>query len=474
MSLCDMALTRFCDFLKEKKLISGGDKILLAISGGLDSTALLYLFFRLKGMINLSLLAVHVNHQLRGEDSDMDEQHCRELCMKFNVPLLIRKIDVEKGADMENRLRERRFATIRQVMQHYSFRKIATAHHKDDQVETVLMNLLRGCGLKGLGGIKPASADVIHPLLCFSKAELKAILTEAELTWREDVSNDDESLSRNFLRHKIIPMLKKHYNRDLADTVCRQAEIAISSEAFIQGGLDKTRKKALLEQSADTCILSLPLLQKLSEIELFHLLQRVYFEVSKQERDFYHSSFQEIRKLMSEGGSKHCILRHKVIVVRQYEELIFSTNRGFIENVASEEMPFDTDRSWILYRDYRFHLQHLKTLPKDMESVDGKSVIIIDLARVVLPLKLRSREAGDRFIPSGMGHQKKLKDFFIDEKVPKYERDKVPLLIDGEKILWIVGMRMDSRACEVEGGNRFLMITAEHLGSSRKRSVNRK
>ncbi len=474
MSDLEESLQKLKAYVSVEKLIKSGDKILLALSGGADSTAMLVLLSKLRSPLNLTLLAVHINHQLRGEEANADEEFCRELCLRKNVPLIIRKLEFTNRRDLENQARIQRFHMMNQILNMYKFNVIATAHHKNDQAETIVMNMIRGAGINGLAGIKPISANVIHPMLCFEKQELLAVLKHEKLKWCEDSSNASSIHRRNVVRAELIPLIEAKLNPSFTEKICKQAEIFRKSESFLAEQSIKKMKKVLIDQDSDSYILSIQELMKLSDIERYYIFRHIYAKLANTESDFFNHSFAELMALCVADGSKWSSLQHEVFVKKQYDELSFSRNKIYPGQHVSDALVVEEDRAFVVHMDYRFALKHLKVMPKDPYVFGSPNSIVVDLDKLTLPVKIRSRLAGDKFMPLGLGAFKKLKDFFIDEKVPKFERDKVPILEDNEKIFWVVGHRMDERVKCDEKTVHFLHISAECVNTGRKRSANRK
>ncbi len=470
----DLMLKKLRKYLHSENLIANGDKILVALSGGADSTALLYLLSRLRAEKHLSLLAVHINHQLRGEASIEDEIHCKELCQKLNIPLIIRKINLNPRAALEAQGREKRFELFNQVLGMYRFDKIATAHHKNDQAETILMNLIRGTGINGMAGIKPVSGNCIHPLLCFKKNELIDLLNKAGLEWKEDQTNLDIRFRRNKIRNVLIPMIENDYNPAFVDRLSLEAETFRKTDKLLINISGQKLKRALLDQKHDSISLSIKALQKISDVERFYILKKAFGIVSGSENDFFLHSYEEIMSIFTGSGSKQISLQKGVLVKKQYDELIILSVSEESAKSSSKPLICEPDRNIVLHMDYRFTFKHLKIMPHDPYVFGSAHSVVIDADKVYFPLSIRSRISGDRFMPLGMSKSKRVKEFFIDEKVPKFERDKVPIIADMEKIVWIVGHRIDERVKCDETSTRYLHITAEPVTDGRKRSANRK
>lgn len=466
------AQKRLIGFIRKNELIKVKDRLILGCSGGADSTAMLWLFARIRSILNVSLLAVHVNHQLRGAESEKDQETVRELCLQQNIPLIIRKVEVPRSGNLENEARKLRFEVFTEVKVNYNYDRIVLAHHQDDQVETVLMNLFRGSGISGMAGIKPLSGNVIHPLLCFTRPELENLLQNQGLPWRTDQSNLDTGFNRNRLRLDLIPQLQREYNPQLNEHLAKQAEIFYQADMLLAGRTVKHYKRILLESTPQRICLALMPLIKLKPVERYYLYRMVFRQLSGQENDFMSMHHQAIEEILRAEGSKSLDLPHGIKIYKLYEELVFSKGAE-AEASPPEALEIGADRARAVFGDYRFQFRYLRILPKETEEL-GKYRIILDADAVQYPLKIRFRKPGDRFIPFGMEQFKRLKEFFIDEKVPKFERDSIPIVEDGEKLVWVVGYRMDNRFRHHEGSSRYLEISAEPTQESPNRAANRK
>lgn len=473
MSQSNEYLKRLVGFAQKEQILRKGEKLLLAVSAGADSTAMLYLYSRLRFSYNLSLLAVHINHQLRGIASDQDEEQIKKLCLQLNVPLIIRHIELKGPQDLENRARIARFEIFNQILESYKFDKVLLAHHKADLAETVLINLLRGSGLSGMAGIKPLQDKVVHPMLDFMPQELKELLNSVKITWREDESNSDPGFTRNRIRTELIPQLKQIYNPQITQLLANEASVLLQADKYIEEKANRRFKKICLENSLERIILSLPDLLRVPQIEQYYILRKAYRLVSGTKQDFFRVHMHELESLFETEGSKHISLPHSIYAIKQYQELIFSSVREDIEPQPAEELIIEGERARAVHINYRFSFKYLKVLPPDCAEYQ-RNKVILDADKIVGRIRIRTRREGDRFIPFGMNGFKKLKDFFIDEKIPKYDRDLIPIFEDEEKIIWLCGFRPDNRVRYQETSSRYLAIEAESLLKKPNRAANRK
>ncbi|MFO7660625.1 MAG: tRNA lysidine(34) synthetase TilS, partial [Candidatus Cloacimonadaceae bacterium] len=339
--------------------------------------------------------------------------------------------------------------------------------------ETILMNLTRGAGITGLGGIKRVTDSIIRPLLPFSKAEIEAWLKHNKYDWREDKSNQDKRFTRNLIRHELIPWLEQNLNKSVSDRLLLQSRTFQQADDYFKNHTLRLLKKVIIEDTGDRLRLDLEFLKQLSDIEQFYTLRACYSALSKTEHEFFMYSFDEIKRIFASEGSKQTRLAHGIWVIKQYNELILSTLDPQQESTDIKELIIDEERTHFVFMNWRFTLKYLKNMPKNLTNTKLLHNVLIDLNSVTLPLMLRGRLPGDRFIPSGMSSEKKLKEFFIDEKVPKLERDKVPILTDSEKIVWIVGYRLDNRVLCTDDTHKILHIAVEPVTTGRKRAASR-
>lgn len=470
MTRLKQALARLDSYARDQQIFSAGAKLLLCVSGGADSVALLLLFARLRGLRQLTLLAVHVDHQLRGAESAADAELVKGLCQELSVPLIVRKVKLAAGGDLENRARQKRLGVFEEVLDAYRFDLIVTAHHNNDQSETMLLNLFRGAGLSGLAGIRPRSGRIAHPLLCFDKRELIAILEEEKIAWREDASNADQSYRRNWIRHTLLPLVAAELNPRVASSLGEQALIFAEAEKLVLQRVKTLLKRVTLEQEPERISISIPAFKRCTRLEQYYALKELTRALSGSGRDFGSRHFQDILDLLESGGSKQIQLGRGLIARKVYTEL--SLERASVAAPVPEPVVVTEDRARAVWGDHRFTFKLLKVLPPQRE--EDALHVYLDADKVDWPLRIRSRRPGDRFMPLGLGHQVKLKDILINAKVGKYERDLVPVLEDGTKIIWIAGQRLDGRVALEAGSARFLQIRAENLKARPLRAASRK
>ena len=446
---------RFGSFIKEKNLFSQNDKLLLAVSGGVDSVVLCDLCD--KG--GYDFVIAHCNFQLRGKESESDEEFVKSLGKKYNKEVLVKRFETEKFAK-ENKLsiqeaaRELRYEWFEELVHGSRFTVhgknlesstvnselstvncILTAHHADDNIETVLMNFFKGTGIAGLRGIQSKNEKIIRPLLFAKKDELIAYAKENKLKWAEDSSNESSKYTRNFFRNEIIPLVEKKFpdvKNNLSDNIDRFAEI---EELYHQS--ITLHKKKLIEQKGEELHIPVLKLKKLSP------LRTITYEIIK---DFGFSPQQtdEVIALCdSETGKYISSQTHRILKNRNW--LIIAPTQSEKPAHILIEQPESFPFSIVNLPAGRQGCQLSIVNISEFKLPSDNSIACLDADKVKFPLLLRNRKTGDYFYPLGMKKKKKLARFLIDEKLSKTEKEKIRVIESNKKIIWIVGHRIDDR-----------------------------
>lgn len=449
-------LNKFQEFIKNNSLVNSGEKILLSISGGPDSLTMLDLFNRIKDDYSLKLVVFHLNHQFRREaaaEAEFVRNFCAKLGIKsiiesFNVPALIEK----ENMSPEEAARKIRLKLLSEKCQSLSIKKVAIAHNKDDQVETILFNIFRGTGLKGLTGIAPVSEifglKIIHPLIDISREQIENYCHQRNLKPRRDPTNEETIYTRNKIRHHIIPYIEKEINPAVKKAVSRTAEILRDEDDYLNREIKEIKDKIIIEESCGRYMLSIPLLAEMHTAIRKRIIRWLIFDLKDAPRNLYYEHVEAVENLLIEGSTGNKLdLADNIKVKRVYDKLIIK--KGMFNNV-------DIDFQ------FKFPVPGKIKLPDDnilsaeiiaagddkqwQPLLDKKEMCFCDARNIKLPLAVRTRKDGDRFYPLGMRGQKKIKDFFIDEKIPVEVRNRIPIIVDNkDRIIWITGLRMDNR-----------------------------
>ncbi|HIE29331.1 TPA: tRNA lysidine(34) synthetase TilS [Candidatus Poribacteria bacterium] len=446
-------------FIFDNRMIGPGDKIVVGVSGGPDSLALLYALFYLKDELNFTLHIAHLDHKFRGVESAADAKFVEEHARKLEIPFTIEAIDVpsiirRNRLSSEDGARRIRYQFFDRVAAEVNADKVALGHNADDQAETMLMRLFRGAGSHGLSGIpKVRDGRYIRPLLSSSRSEIENFLSDLGLSARQDSSNQRPIYLRNKIRLELLPILETEYNSNIKNVLCRTAEI-LQSEAEL---LDKIAAEILptcvITSHPSTIEINLDNLQKQHIAIQRRILRLCIADVSSNISDIRFEHIESILHLIS-NSKPNCILilPNNVKIIKSYDNLTICqatpTSDEFPKFEYGLKVPGITKLQIL-------DSMMVANLDEDVViDSDNRFREVFDWEKIKPPLRVRNRRSGDRFQPLGMRGEKRLKDFFIDEKVPRRLRQRVPLLVsdDGE-ILWVVGYRMSDR-CKITASTR--------------------
>lgn len=427
--------------IRGRSLFQPDDTIIVALSGGADSTALLDLLHRLPGY-NLRLVAAHLNHCLRGNDSDADEEFCRQLSAHYSIPFEFRRVDVSDlaksgGLNLEDAGRRARIDFLDELYKKYGAAAVALAHHADDQAETVLMRLLRGSGMNGLSGMSYRnSRGYVRPLLQITRKNIEEYLGERELVWREDASNGDTAYLRNRIRHELLPALEK-YNPAIRSCLVTTATVTGDDEALL---VELTEQAFALScrsgKGEITC--GIQQLLKLDISLRRRVLRHAFKQLTGTLEGMSQRHIDAICALIgSNRPNSQLALPHRVSVTREYELLLFrqmpETGSDAVTDIQITKpghYPLPTGDSLTI---------EISEPPANFDNQPAGSACF-DVARFPFPWRVRTFRPGDRIIPFGMSGHKKVKDVFIDRKIPLSERTRIPLLFSGDDLIWVAGI----------------------------------
>lgn len=436
---------------------------MVAVSGGPDSMALLHVLKTLQDDYKLELLVAHFNHQLRGQEAWEDALFVENFAKKLHLPCQIGSADVlayvkKHGLSVEEGARQLRYEFLFNLLKTWPGTKIAVGHHEDDQAETVLLHLIRGSGLQGLAGMSPKREQIIRPLLGVSRKEIECYCQENNLPTRIDASNFETIYTRNKIRRELLPLLKE-FNPKIVQNLNAMAQILRAENEFLAARAQEAFQKIARVSSSEV------ILDK-KEFNQLHLalkrrILRLAYGRLAQEGDSLNFRFVNMAEefIREEPAGKKLGLPGGIVLLTGPDTIIF--NKPISQPGL---MPYELSLS----------VPGAVTLPQGI-SLEAKEVKLaearqkykqaspheayLDLEKIVLPLVVRSRRQGDVFHPLGMSGQKKLKDFFIDLKVPRHKRDWIPVITDGTgRIIWVGGYRIDDNFKVTEETKRILYL----------------
>ncbi|MCF7875428.1 tRNA lysidine(34) synthetase TilS [Candidatus Bipolaricaulota bacterium] len=462
-----MVLESIKNFLKDHSI--EGNSLLVAVSGGVDSTVLLDCLVKLGADYSLDLTVAHLDHGLRGGDSRGDLEHVREKAGNLGLKCIterrpVRKKIKDQNLSLEEAARKIRYDFLRETAEKTGADFVALGHNRNDQAETVLMHLLRGCGLRGLSGMKEVSGNYIRPLLRSSRSEILDYAESNELEYRKDKTNKDTTYFRNKIRHDLLPELEKNYNRRIVDHLVQTGKLAREAQSYFEQKVEEISAGILISEEQGKCFSRTELLKHHRYIQK-KIIRKFIRDVKGNLKDINTIHVKEIiDKIRNEPARTRLDLPGVVFKLSRDRACFF---HEFI-NSQSKDYYYETtpDGSLVIEEadlEIRFELNKN---PEGISSDDFSSdnlTEVVDWSKVEQPIIVRNRNEGDKFVPLGMEGTKRLKDFFIDTKIPYEERNGVPLVCDDSGIIWVVGHRIDDRYKLDKFTNEALLMKAREI-----------
>ncbi|MBP1616532.1 MAG: tilS [Bacteroidetes bacterium] len=433
-------LEEISQYIDKHQLITPNEAVVVGLSGGSDSVVLLHILISL----GYKCIAAHCNFNLRGEESQRDEAFVRQFCQEKNITLFVKHFNTQTHAD-ENRIsiemaaRELRYGWFGELLKELNISHLAIAHHQDDSVETVLLNLIRGTGIKGLKGISPKSENIIRPLLCLTKKEINEYAEKNDLKYVDDSSNGETIYQRNKIRLEILPLMQQ-INPSVKDTINRMSQHLSQVEHIYANFIQEEKERVMLNNH-----ISISELNKSIEPEalIFEILAPHGFN-SGQIAQVY-------RSLKGISGKTFFSPTHRLVKNRDnlvIDKIIESSNESFIIDESTSSLNFP-----IHLKIERISNLESFVVPKATHT------LCLDRDKISFPLILRRWEKGDWFVPFGMNGKKKLSDYFSDNKFSIIDKESSWILTSKNKIIWIVGHRSDNRFKVDNNTKRIVKIT---------------
>ena len=471
---------RVLRFIKQHNLMMAGNKAIIAVSGGPDSVCLLHILSLLQEEIGVQIHVAHLDHMLRGEDSRADAEYVRQLCEAFSIPVTLQSRDVQsyqsqQHLSLEEAARYLRYEFLSQVAQAIGANLLVVGHTSDDQVETALMNLIRGTGLQGLAGMQPLSlyrlssgsqVRVVRPLLGISRAEVQRYCQDHNLKPREDTSNCNTIYLRNRIRHELIPLLQS-YNPSIKECVLNTTQTMREASALIDSQICELWERTVTRE--DTILI----LEK-EELASQHvalqnqLIREVFRQLLGDLTNIERKHVEMVRRALSFPSGKRISLPRGLELYVEYNRCIIGADL----NPPLELPPIKGERRLQLPGETQMPGWRMEAAFQMIGPVAWKRPLRrycfphpLSLTAYIDPdvygndLTVRTRKPGDRFQPLGMSLPKKLQDFMVDAHIPKAWRDRIPLVCSGEQILWVVGWRINNTIRVTENTRRILRLT---------------
>ncbi|MFY0605230.1 MAG: tRNA lysidine(34) synthetase TilS [Cyclobacteriaceae bacterium] len=445
----DIMYQSFLTFIKEKALIESSDRVLLTVSGGVDSMVMLHLC----RLAEINVAVAHVNFGLRGKASDADALMVERLCRKQGVPFYLREVKQEEydtGLSIQMTARAIRYAFFEELVAQHGFDKVATAHNQNDSLETVLLNLSKGTGIAGLTGIAHKKGRIIRPLLFATKEEIYEYARQEHIPWREDKSNTKSDYQRNLIRNEVVPLLQKINPSLIANFHLTQERIQGTYE-MVTSQVNET--KSQVKEGIEESVLNVDWYR--DDAKSLTLLSELI-----KEYGFNHSDAKDLGK---------AILKDSTGSVFESEGYVIHLDRGNLHVQQKEDLevlePVSLDLGQtVVYGKFSFSLEKIKgsALPKK----PSRSIAYFDAGKVKFPLAIRPFVEGDSFSPLGLKGSKKVSDFFVDNKVALHKKGLIPIVESDGEIVWIAGYRLDDRFKIDENTDNMIRLEMKNLALS--------
>lgn len=446
---------KIIDFIKENRMLETGDNVVVGLSGGADSVSLLVVLNNLRNQLDLGeIIAVHVNHMIRGEEADEDEAYAEALCDKLSVifkafhediPALAKKL----GMTVEEAGRYYRYKCFEELSSEYDNAKIAVAHNANDLAETVIFNLVRGSGIKGVSGIpavrKTGNTEIIRPLLNTTRSEIEKYLEERNISYRNDSTNASTDYDRNRIRHIIIPELEK-INSSAVAHICDVSNEAAEYYDY----LSRNKESKIIKTQADKVCLDIHMLMENDELVVNQLIYDSIVKVAGRMKDITRRNVKAVRNIITADSGSRVDLPYNISVRKNYNELIFEKKNE--ENIK-KEYRIEIDYKQLM-EDKKKAIYKLDNMIVEVTALDCDSSFempknnytkVVDYDKIKGALCIRNATDGDYITINEMGNTKKLSRIFIDNKIDRNERTTWPVVADDNQVIWTVGLRYNEK-----------------------------
>lgn len=431
------------DAILENHMLSKGDRCIVAVSGGADSMGLLHALIRLNGLFKVSYRVIHVHHGLRGAEADRDANFVRSTCARYNIPCRVIEVNVIDFATKHKLSTEEAARYLRyQALETEALRwemeedtnkqvKIAVAHNKQDNAETILMQLARGSGLKGISGMAPVRGRIIRPLLDVSRSEIEAYLVKEEESWINDSTNEESDYTRNRIRHDILPLFISEVNAGSVDNITKAGKMAGQADQYITKCAESVLNSFVAKNGSGYEI-PVAEFKKQDPIIRNYVIRLLVGMVNRSMKNITSRHIEDIVNLAWAETGKHIDLPYRLTAERGYETIIVYRKEALNAAAHSEE---PESYGNFIFRTFKY---------KGEKAPDSKYTKWFDYDKIDDLMEVRYRQSGDTLELKGVG-TKALRTYMTDAKIPLEKRDSIPVIASGNHIMWLVGYRISER-----------------------------
>lgn len=468
-------------YVNQYAMLQKQDKIVAGVSGGADSVCLLFVLQKMREEMGVDLFVAHVNHGLRGEEALQDQEFVRKICEKWNIPFYLKTVDIKQIAAEEKLTeeeagREVRYAFFREIASRVGGAKIAVGHNANDNAETVLFHLIRGSALKGLGGISPVQGDIIRPLLCVRREEIEAYLEENGLAYCTDKTNLEDVYTRNRIRHTLLPLMEE-MNPQVVEAIARGAKACREGGQYLEEVAEEELSRYGSWNEDNTAFtLEKQLFEEIKPALLDEVLLLALEKVCGKRKDIGTIHVDALIALQKKETGKSQHLPYAVVAENEYGSLVLRKEDNQAKNTDNNQVgnmdapQVKNSEKWELSGEKgEIHLPNgtilvytVEKYEKSMKIPENRYTKWLDYDIIKSAPCLRTRRNGDWIQVLPNGGRKKLKDYLINEKIPRSRRDALYVLAEESEILWIVGYRISERVKITEKTKRVLKL--EYIG----------
>ncbi|MCX7879614.1 MAG: tRNA lysidine(34) synthetase TilS [Ignavibacteria bacterium] len=438
-------IDKFSQVLAKEFLLKENSRLVIAVSGGIDSVTLLDSFSKVKENLNLELAIAHLNHRLRGQDSDLDEEFVKELASSYSLPCFCKEVDVRNYAtsnniNIEEAGRILRYEFFVEVANLFGARYIATAHNMNDQAETVLMNIVRGCGLRGLRGIASERlidrVTLIRPFLWFTRQEIELYARSSSLRWREDSSNLSLDFLRNRIRLKLIPFLEKEFNPEIVQVLNNFTDIARAAYEVVSSETKRIIGEHLEFHKNGEIKIPIHIFGEIDKYIISEVIENIVVEIFKK-KPFSYKNIQAILNLIYSETGSYLKIRDDLVILKDRGNLTFLPKESW--NLSEKEI-LTTKNSNVCWENLILEFEEVPIATVELKACPN--VEFFDYDKIADQFVIRNWKKGDKFVPLGLKSFVKLSDFFVNQKIPLHKKRRIPICVSQGEIFWVVGLRI--------------------------------